>query len=197
MKKILKSTFLVLLLAAFLAYTIVFSIIDLTNKKDRHTLNMVYAFEILEVEHSINGLIPFGKDHYYLGMDNKENTYLIKAPKNWDTDNFCADRNENNTVKITALAKKISDFEVSREIESQLNSAELSSLTMPLSFSMCLNISYVKDSVLKLVSGILLIALALAAIIARRKNIQVSGIVVKIYAALFMVCLILMLISLR
>ena len=70
-------------------------------------------------------------------------------------------------------------------------------MTMPLSSSMCLNISYVKDSVLKLVSGILLIALALAAIIARRKNIQVSGIVVKIYAALFMVCLILMLISLR
>ncbi len=197
MKKGFRNVFIVLLLGIFLAYTIVFSIIDLTNKKDRYTLNIVYAFEILEVEHSINGLIPFGTDHYYIGMDDEDNTYLIQAPKNWDTNNFSSEENDGKTVKITALAKKISDYKVSRELDSQMTAPELNSFNMPLGSSMCLNLSYIRDSVLKLASGILLIALALSAFIARRKNIQVPPVVVKIYLVLFLVCLILLLISLR
>lgn len=197
MKKVLKSIFAVLLIVGFLAYTIVFSIIDLTNKKDRHTLNMVYAFEILEVEHSINGLIPYGKDHYYFGIDDKDNTYLIKAPKNWDTKNFSSDDTDGKTVKITALAKRISDYEISKELDSQLISMELTSFKMPLGSSMCLNLSYVRDSIMKLASGILLIVLVLAGFIARKKDLQVPPVVVKVYVALFLVCLILMLFSMK
>lgn len=197
MKKFLKNFLVVLVVGLFMGYTIVSSIIDLTNKKDRHTLNMVDAFEILEVEHSINGLIPYGKDHYYIGMDDKDDIYLIKAPKNWDTKNFSSNETNGKTVKITALAKRISDYEISRELDSQLRSMELTSFKMPLGSSMSLNLTYVRDSIMKLASGILLIVLVLAGFVARKKDLQVPPVVVKVYAVLFLVCLILLLISLR
>lgn len=69
MKKKLGNVFLLLLFVGLLAYLLVSAVLDLTNKKDIHTVQIETACKVLELEHSINGLIPIGTDHYYIGIE--------------------------------------------------------------------------------------------------------------------------------
>lgn len=48
---------------------LVSAVLDLTNKKDIHTVRIEAVCKVLELEHSINGLIPIGTDHYYIGIE--------------------------------------------------------------------------------------------------------------------------------
>ena len=118
MKKTLTIIFSILLLVFLFAMMFVMPIVDLTNRNDLQTVKLVYAEEILEVEHSISYIIPFGKDHYYLGIDDEDNAYIIHGPKKWDEKNFSD--SDDNSVKITALAKKISDYKISNVLDSSV-----------------------------------------------------------------------------
>ncbi len=48
----------VLMVLGIAVYLIATAILDMTNKEDLHTVNIDMATEVLEVEHSISGLIP-------------------------------------------------------------------------------------------------------------------------------------------
>lgn len=190
MKKILKILFVVLFIGFLFAELLVLPIIDITNKDDRKTLNIVYATEVLEVEHSINYIIPFGKDYYYVGIDEDYNAYLIHAPKKWAENNF--PDNAENTLEITALQKKISDYDTSKELYSIASQQE--EFTFPLGYSECLELTYIKDSVMKIVSGILALILTVVGIANYKKRSELPPVAVKIYALAVGLTIILMLI---
>ena len=118
MKKKLKNIFLVILVIVFVLYLAVTAIMDLTNKKDIHTVTVSGGAEILSVEHSINGLIPVGTDHYYLVFEKgTEKACLVLAPKKWGSEHFDTEGNVTDPdFTITSLAKRIDDFEVREEL---------------------------------------------------------------------------------
>ncbi len=190
MKKILKILFVLLFIGFLFAELLVFPIIDITNKDDRKTLNIVYAVKILEIEHSINYIIPFGKDYYYVGFDEADNAYLIHAPKKW-ADNFSD--SSDNILEITALQKKISDYDISKELYSIVSQQE--ELTFPLGYSECLELTYIKDAVMKIISGILVLVLALTGISNYKKRSELPPVAVKIYAVAVGLTMILILVS--
>ncbi len=192
MKKTVTIIFSILLVAFLLAMLFVMPVIDLTNKEDRKTVNIVYAEEILEVEHTISYIIPFGKDHYYVGIDDNNNAYIIHAPKKWDEKNFSD--TADNSVEITALAKKISDYKVSDEINSTIGVLDAN---FPLGSSTSLELSYVRDSIMNIVCGVLLILLTIFGCKNYKKKDEIPPLAIKIYAAAAVFTLVLTLICIR
>ncbi|MDE6775101.1 MAG: hypothetical protein K2J37_02160 [Ruminococcus sp.] len=191
MKKILRILFILVFIGFIFAELFIFPVIDLTNKDDRKTLNIIYASEILEVEHSINYLIPFGKDYYYVGIDENDDAYLIHAPKKWAEKNFSED--SENILEITALSKEISDYEIERELYSRVNQIE--ELTFPLGSSQCLELTYVRDSIMKIATGLFALILTLIGILNSKRIHKLSQIAVKIYAGAVLICIVLLLIA--
>ena len=61
-----RKALLIFLSVIFVGCFGVVSIADLVNTKDRYTVNLGECYELMEIEHSINGLIPVGKDQYYI-----------------------------------------------------------------------------------------------------------------------------------
>lgn len=181
-KKILRTVLIAFVVIFFSGYLAVTAVQDLTNKEDLHTVNLVFGTELLELEHSINGLIPIGTDYYYLGIDENYDAYTIRAPKNWAEENFSnfdPDAEEYTTVEITGLVKGISDYDVSKEIQS--TAAELEDMEFPLGATQCLELSYIKDAWMRLFAGILLLILSLTGFIARKMEMQVPKAAIVIY----------------
>lgn len=191
MKKFLRILFIIMFIGFTFAELFVFPIIDITNKDDRKTLNIVYATEVLEVEHSISYIIPFGKDYYYVGFDEDYNAYLIHAPKKWAENNFT--ENSDNMLEITALQKKISDYDISKELYSIVSQQE--EFTFPLGYSECLELTYIKDAVMKIISGFLVAVLAVVGFANYKKRSELPPVAVKIYAVAAILSLTLMLIA--
>ena len=194
MKKFLKILFSIVFVAFIFAELFVFPVIDLTNKDDRKTLNIIYASEILEVEHSINYLIPFGTDYYYIGIAENYDAYLIHAPKKWAEKNF--PEHSENTLEITALSKKISDYEISNELYSRVNEVkEIEDFNFPLGSSQCLELKYIRDSVMKIATGLFAMILVVIGFLIFKKIHELPRIAVKIYSVAVLVCLVILLIA--
>ena len=168
MKKFLKILFALIFIVFLFSELLVMPIIDITNKNDRKILNIIYAKEILEVEHSVNYIIPFGKDYYYIGIDEDYNAYLIHAPKKWA---------ENNFTELSQIASQQEE------------------LTFPLGYSECLELTYIKDAVMKIVSGILTLILAVVGIANYKKKSELPRIAVNIYVIMAIITITLMLIA--
>lgn len=158
MKEKLRKGILILLGIGLLSYLFFGSIMDLANTKDVYTITLKEAAEVLALEHSINGIIPTGTDYYYVGLDEEDNAYLIKASKKWLRNHF--DDNyqalNSNGVPIKGLVKKISDFWTERELEDRLS--QLEGVRFPLGALGCLDLNYMSMAVLKLIDGVLFLA---------------------------------------
>ncbi|MCR5282278.1 MAG: hypothetical protein K6E18_02830 [Lachnospiraceae bacterium] len=142
MKDKAKSIFLWILLVAFVCYLVGTGVYDLLNKKDLVTIQVDRAVEILEVEQSVNGLIPMGKDHYYLaGNSATGETIILRAAKSWYQKNFSEDGDlrSGDTLTVTSLAKRC-DFDVARELENRVMQVE--GISMVLSPDYCLALSF-------------------------------------------------------
>lgn len=127
MKSKIQNAALILLLVVFAGYLLWSGISDLTNKQDVYTVNLDECYEIFEVEHSINGLIPTGTDYYYLGFDGQGSCCIINASKGWYAENFDEATGETQgteSVTVTALAKDISDYEIEDELREMLSELE-------------------------------------------------------------------------
>lgn len=161
MKKKLGNVFLVLLALGLVWLLCISAIMDLVNQKDLHTVRLNGAFSVLEIEHSINGLIPIGTDYYYLGYeDGTNNAYVIKASKHWLDKKFDADYRalDSKGVEITALAKKVSDFQTSQELANRLSQA--GEMNYPIGAENCLVVDYKKNAIVKLIDFVLLLCVA-------------------------------------
>ena len=171
--KYLKGFLMILLAVIFIAFFFVMSIMDLTNKDDVHETKIDAAGQLLVVENSINGIIPTGKDYYYIGMnEDSGEIYTIHAGKNWLKKNFDSDgMAKGNGVKIKGLSKSAGDYEVRDEIASRVNQikAELGG-TFVLESGNVLELNYVQDSIVRLIAGTLLIALIILGFAATKRK---------------------------
>ena len=85
--KSLKIICIILVLAGFLYLFFISSVLDLTNVKDVCEVRVSEAGELLTVENSINGIIPTGKDYYYVCRAADANVlYPVSTGKNWLND---------------------------------------------------------------------------------------------------------------
>lgn len=181
MKNIIGNIVLYILGVGILIYLLLTSIMDLTNKKDLHTVTLDEAFEVLQLEHSINGLIPIGTDYYYVGI-NKDtyDAYLIKSSKKWLSNNFGSGYKalDSNGVQITGLAKEITDYQTSRALGARL--IQLEGVNYPLGALYCLNLEYKLTAILKLIDVALLITMVITGVYIKNKN-DVKPLYVKLW----------------
>lgn len=191
MKQKLGTFLIIAVFAGLFIYMAVTSTLDLTNKKDVHTVRLAGAFELLEVKHTINGLIPIGKDHYYVGIDaDTQDSYVIKASKKWYEKNFGSDYNALDTdgVTITALSKKISDHDTLRAVES--NAANLKGLVFPLGVDHSLELDYKSHAVKQLILVALSLFVVILGFFVLRNKGTLPQIVVRIWIGALLVWII-------
>ncbi len=194
MKKKLGNAVAILFFVGMLIYLLITAVLDLTNKKDLHTINPAGAFEVLEIEHSINGLIPVGTDHYYIGIEEESyDAYIIKASKKWFEKHFDSNHmaKEAGGIQITALAEKVSDYKISRELHSRAVSIE--GLNYPLGTAYCLNMGYKTEAVLKLIVVVLCVALTITGIYFVKNRGVVSPLFGKCWLVALIITLVLLL----
>lgn len=187
--------FLAILLGImFIGYLLVTGIADLINKKEVITVRIDECVSLLDIEHSINGLIPVGTDHYYLGVNNETlEACIIKASKRWYAKNF-DDKSRAvlaDGLTVTSLSKKAGDFEVEKELASRASQLEGLNLVTAPGYS--LELDYRFNAICKLV---LLAAAAILVIVGYRfykTPEKVSKTVGKIYVVIILIFLILLL----
>lgn len=176
----------VLMVLGIAVYLIATAILDMTNKEDLHTVNIDMATEVLEVEHSISGLIPMGTDHYYIGInEDTSEAYIIKAPKKWLKENFGVDKMARKAggLDITALAKSINDSETRNAISS--NVSQVDGLTYPVGTNY-LDTGYKSKIVTKLILFAGMLFLAISGFVIMKKGRESARVLSIIFGVLFL-----------
>ena len=188
MKEILKKVLIALFIGAGMIYLIASAISDLSNTDDRRTVHINAATEILNVEHSINGLIPIGTDHYYIGMDILgEKAYIIHASPGWYSSNFDTESGwalaPERDMELSSLVKPVSDYKVSSELTSRAKE-HFSIFSFPLGAAACFEIDFQFVAVMKLVLVLLTAVLAAAGWWIIRNKDSIPRFIAIIYAVL-------------
>ena len=177
---------------ALVIHLLIMPIVNLTDKENTHTVTINGAGELIVVEHSINGLIPMGKDYYYIGINEKNaEAYVIKEPKKWLEKNFDSEHMALEAVglEITALAKKL-DYEVEREVYSTLTSLE--GVTYPITASYYLDTGYMANIITRLALFAVLLFLVISFLVILKKG--TPSVFSKILAIIALVWMIVMLV---
>lgn len=174
--RVLKILVAIILVVSFIGVFFVMSIMDLMNTKDVYEKHIDAAGELLVVENSINGIIPTGKDYYYVGLnDETGEIYTIHAGKKWLEKNFDQEGNANgNGVSIKGLSKRASDYQVENELANRIRQIaddfgeygyELAQVP-----GYVLEINYVRDAIMKLFAGILILGMAALFVVFRKRS---------------------------
>lgn len=201
MKKKLQTVVLTIFVIVVIAFLAITGIKDLTNKDDLYTVRIDAGAEILAVEHSINGLIPIGTDHYYWAINEETmESYVILASKNWGNDTFDEDGYTINSkgTEITGLAKKITDHDILSKITDVLDQVDEGiELTYPAGRTSSLDLNYKKNAYMRLVSAALILILSIVGVIYRNKVDEINPKLTKIYLVVLIVAMILMIVAIR
>ncbi len=201
MKKKLQTVVLTIFVIVVIAFLAITGINDLTNKDDLYTVRIDAGAEILAVEHSINGLIPIGTDHYYWAINEETmESYVILASKNWGNDTFDEDGYtiDSAGVEITGLAKKITDHDILSEITDVLDQVDEGiELTYPAGRTSSLDLNYKKNAYMRLVSAALILILSIVGVVYRNKVDEINPKLTKIYLVVLIVAMILMIVAIR
>ena len=201
MKKKLQTVVLTIFVIVVIAFLAITGINDLTNKDDLYTVRIDAGAEILAVEHSINGLIPIGTDHYYWAINEETmESYVILASKNWGNDTFDEDGYTINSkgTEITGLAKKITDHDILSEITDVLDQVDEGiELTYPAGRTSSLDLNYKKNAYMRLVSAALILILSIVGVVYRNKVDEINPKLTKIYLVVLIVAMILMMVAIR
>lgn len=150
MKKKVGTIFCVLLYILGLYVLLSPAISDL-NSKDVHTVNLSAAGQMMVLEHSINGLIPTGKDYYYIGCESQTfDAYVIHAPKGWLKKNFKEDMIaiDSNGVTVTGVMKEPS-YRIARELKTV--AVQLEGVNFPYGSSNVLEINYKSHAIIRII----------------------------------------------
>lgn len=201
MKKKLQTVVLTIFVIVVIAFLAITGINDLTNKDDLYTVRIDAGAEILAVEHSINGLIPIGTDHYYWAINEETmESYVILASQNWGNDTFDEDGYTINSkgTEITGLAKKITDHDILSEITDVLDQVDEGiELTYPAGRTSSLDLNYKKNAYMRLVSAALILILSIVGVVYRNKVDEINPKLTKIYLVVLIVAMILMIVAIR
>ncbi len=154
---------LFVLVIAF-GYFLVTGVLEVTNTKDIKYLKPDGAVEILSVEHSINGLIPVGKDHFYFVGDAEGNAFIVKETPRWYKKHFSeetGDALDKENFIIRGLAKSAGDFNVKEELAARVASInnEGYGFTMLVNADRVVDPEYMMTAIVKILLAVLMIAL--------------------------------------
>lgn len=186
---IVKKIVLGIMAIAFVFVFIVDSIIDLTNKKNVRNAEITQAYELLVIENSINGLIPMGKDYYYLGYSEEtEMLYKIHADKRWLSENFDSEGYaKNDSVSVKGLEKKV-DYEIEKELE--LRTAQVKGVKSALGYGRVMELNYVRDSIVKLVAGVLLAIMIVIGLFFDKSKANIPPVLAKVFIVFVVITLV-------
>lgn len=168
MKEKLRNGLLILVAVLIVGYLCVAGVLELTSQNDRVTVEMTIAEPAMDVEHSAMGIIPIGKEHYFLGFvvgEESADVYVVRAGKDWADKVFGA--TDEDTVTVTALKKRL-DYKVEQEFAAELTETE--GINYPIGLSYYLDVNYQFAAVMKLVAGVLFLATAILAILRKLGN---------------------------
>lgn len=115
-----------------------------------------YAVEMFTVEHTLNILIPTGKEHFYLAADDEDNFYfLIKETPSWYKAHFDEDGEAYSPVSVFGEVRKFDseNFSKLRELKN-----DLSEYGITISSEFYLSGNYKTLYILRLTAGLSLLA---------------------------------------
>lgn len=149
-------------------------------------VNVSYAVEAYTITHTLNILIPTGKEHLYLCLSEEECIpLLIKARDSWYNENFDSYGFAKRPLTVTGEVKKM-DSQFKKDL-ADIN-REVSELGFSISTTKYLSSTYKTKYTLELISALVNIAAAAVMIVMIKRGSGVKvGIVLCILAALFMV----------
>lgn len=191
--KFLKTILYIILFASFIGVFFVMSIVDLTNKSDIHEVSVDAAAQILVVEKSINGIIPTGKEYYYVGInEEKGELYTIHAGKNWLDKNFDSEgMAKGGSISVKGLAKRAGDYKTENEISARITRISTESgYTSVFESDKAIEPDYVFDAIMKLIAGILILATGIILFVFRNRTEEFPSWTGKAIAVLFIVTLV-------
>ena len=163
MKAKLRNGFLILVAVLIVVYLFVAGVLELTSTNNRVTVDMSIASPAMDVEHSAMGILPIGKEHYFLGYtigEESMDVYIVRAGKNWAEKTF--DSTDAETVTVTALKKRM-DYKVEQEFAAELTEAE--GVQYPFGVSYYLDVNYQFAAIMKLVAGGLFLVTAVLVLV--------------------------------
>lgn len=150
-----------------------------------------YATRVYTIEHTVNGLIPTGKEYYYLaGTEDSEIPLLIKQKSSWYDRNFDEDGVAYSTVTVVGEVKR---FDSDSGSELRTVKSKLAELGVEISTDKYISGNYKTPYILRLVSALLMLAASagFVVIITRKGSIPKAGatavVILGIAALLFMV----------
>lgn len=168
MKEKLRNGLLILVAVLIVGYLCVAGVLELTSQNNRVTVEMTIAEPAMDVEHSAMGIIPIGKEHYFLGFvvgEESADVYVVRAGTDWADKAFGS--TDEDTVTVTALKKRL-DYEVEQEFAAELTEAE--GINYPFGVSYYLDVNYQFAAVMKLVAGVLFLVTAVLAVLRKLGN---------------------------
>lgn len=104
--EIKKNVVLIILFIVMILFTLIPGIFTLLNNRYNGVNSIIWATRLNTIEHSINGLIPIGKEYYYIGITTDNKPILIRADKNWLKENFKDDGSAISEKGILTKGKK-------------------------------------------------------------------------------------------
>lgn len=134
-----------------------------SQKGDLCEFEVSYAKEVYEIEHKINGLIPFGTEHFFLVLiDDDLAPMLVKANTSWFSDNFTEDGEPKKTVSVTG---EVVEFE--RDFQSSISeiNMQLAPTGQSISTSSYVDAIYLTRYIMQLSIGIVLVTVCAAVIV--------------------------------
>ncbi len=125
MKEKLSVVFIMLLLGAVIVIASLNAYSILWNPSRQQELNLLSIYGGIDYSHKLEGIIPLGTDHYWLGADaNTEKIYYVRASKKWFDNNFPdGDAKDGNGIKVTGFKTKVTDSELKRAMDKHVSDA--------------------------------------------------------------------------
>ncbi|MBO7515176.1 MAG: hypothetical protein J6T47_06115, partial [Lachnospiraceae bacterium] len=114
MKEKLGAVFIGLLMAAVIAITGINAYALLMDSSRKQELTLTEAVGAIDYSHKLEGLIPLGTDHYWVGYDQTtQKVYYLRASEKWFEKNFPnGDAKDASGIKITGVKCKVTDHDL-------------------------------------------------------------------------------------
>lgn len=161
-----------------------------TEKGKLCEVEVDYAARVYTIEHTLNGLIPTGKEYYYFAAsEDSEIPLLIKQKPSWYNKNFDGDELAYSTVTVVGEVKR---FDSDSGSELRKVKSRLAELGAEISTDKYISGNYKTPYILRLASALLMLAAAagFVVIVARKGSIPKAGatavVILGIAALLFM-----------
>ncbi len=177
----LRTGLIIFVLAVLIGYLLISGFMDLSGK-NTVGVEVVAGDECFDVEHSAMGIIPIGKEHYFLGYEPNNdavNFYCIRAKKNWMEKNFNEDGMvEDEPLTVIGLKKRL-DVDIERkynqmmtEVEATWEKEGIEKIEYPVGEFYYIDVNYKFAAVMKITAGFMFLIAACLAIVRKLFGVE-------------------------